>query len=437
MTIIKTGTGFFSRISARVLYTALGFLYAMSLYTLYPTFHKWVAFHAFRLESHGPEHVFISMTLAIVAVFVSSLVRHPIYRLFNSAFVFSVYIPALTLLPYFDPDIAAGPEPYVLLTSSLIVSIVGMFVSKRTKIRVPLTLSAQGFYLLLGATSLVITALIFLVFRDIFSISSLTDVYYQRLRYRESANVFSYFIHWQMMVFSPLCLFFGTGQKVWLTVIGMIGVFVVYGITAFKMAPAIAIIIFLAMRWQRLTVLPTRLVFIPSVFLFVLLFVYLVDTAFLETPVLTYYIIDRNILGPGIMQLMTLETFKDMPNALWSGSFLSAFIDEVYDKDPFIILGQTFFNREVRANTGYFADGFINWGFNGVILMSILAAICLAITSILMNKLPKKFIVITFPFALGYINGPLQVTLLTNGLIIFWMLLLLYPAHKIVRRATT
>lgn len=110
---------------------------------------------------------------------------------------------------------------------------------------------------------------------------------------------------------------------------------------------------------------------------------------------------------------------------------MSLFFEKVYDKDPFIILGMTFFGSEVRANSGYFADGFINLGPLGVVIMSIAAGICLAITSALMNKLPKRFIVATLPFVLGYINGPLQVTILTNGLLLFWAIIFLYPSRSL------
>lgn len=321
---------------------------------------------------------------------------------------------------------------FLLSSSSVVLSLGGTMLGKRRSISVSIWFRRRDYLLIIGATSLLTTLLIFAEFWDIFSIVSLTDVNEQRFVYRARVNVFSYLIHFQMMVFSPLCVYYGiVHRSKILMLIGVAGAVMVYGVAAFKMAPAILVVISLA------TYLATYFDFIArglhsrAFFACTLcgltLSVFLLDRFILPTPLLSYYLIDRSLLAPGIIHLMTLELFSDLPSALWSNSFLRAFFDPVYLRDPFILMGQSFFGTDVRANSGFFSDGYINLGPVGVAIMTALSIIALAITSLLMNNLDKKAIILVFPFILSFVNGPLQVTMITNGLLLFWVLLLLHP----------
>jgi len=414
-----------------ILYNATGLLYCTILFLAYPTLHEWVAFHAFRLELPQWQDVRDGFMLSMVAIFGGSLVSHPLYRLFSSAYLFSIFVPALVLIPYFNPNILHEGGAHLLLVSSLILSLGGVGIRRSVTIKSPAVLNERDYLFILGAVSLLVTFLVLAVFRDIFSVASLSDVYQQRAAYRTRANFFSYFIHWQMMLFSPLCIFFGVEKKKRsLIAIGVFGVVVVYGITAFKMAPAIAALIYVAGKLKFLDRLLDYRPGIPIAFLVIFSGIFAYDLLIASSPFLTYYILDRNFVGTGVMQLMTLEYYRDMPYALWSNSFLSALVERVYVEDPFILLGQNFFNSDVRANSGFFADGFINLGTWGVLSMSVAAALTTRTTAIFTNKFPPHFAAMSLPYVMGFINGPLQVTLLTNGLLLFWLMMLVSPRSK-------
>jgi len=412
-------------------YNVLGFVYSVVLFWSYPTLHYWVSFHAFRYENFEYSEALIGFVLAWIVVLASSFVKHPIYRFFNSAFAFSVFIPSLVLFPYFNSSLLYDGSVSLIFFSSVLLSFLGLIAGSHTTVRPPISLTMKEYTVLVGATSLVATALILFIFRNIFSIASIADVYYQRAIYSDNKNIFSYLIHWQMMVFSPFCIFLGTTRNN-LTLIGLgfLGVVAVYGITAFKAAPAIAALVYLLAQFRIFeTVFRFRIV-VPFAFLTIFCGIFYYDLLIADFPLLSYYILDRSFVGTGIMQLMTLEHFRNLPNALWGGSFLSFLFEDIYGEDPFLLLGQSFFGTEVRANSGFFADGFINFGSAGILIMTVLSAITLLITSILLNRFPLRFMFLVLPYAFGFINGPLQVTLLTNGLMLFWAFVLLYPTRS-------
>ena len=113
-------------------------------------------------------------------------------------------------------------------------------------------------------------------------------------------------------------------------------------------------------------------------------------------------------------------------------SFLRHFFDPVYSVDPFIYLGQNFFGRDVRLNTNFVGDGFINFGLYGVLLSTLVAAVCLAVCEIVTMK--KSFVVcalLFIPHFASLLNGPIQVSLVTNGLLITVAVLLAYPKASI------
>jgi hypothetical protein len=409
------------------MYIVCGAAYAAIVYSVYPFLHEMRAFHAFRLLEHNAEHVLFSSFLVLSALFCASFVRHVVYRVFNSAFLFSVIIPSMVLYPYFDPDLIYEAELFAFLFSSILLSIVGYFAGDKKTFLLPFYLNRKSFIYVIGFVSLANIAIIFITFRDIFSISSFIDVYTQRFLYRSNVNIVSYLIHWQMMVFSPFCVFIGMVRKVYfLTWIGVAGAVVVYGITAFKMAPAIVVVIFIALYLDKIRFSINMLLFVPFIFLVIICASIFIDFFILDTPILIYFIVDRNMVGTGIIQLMTIETFRDLPHALWSNSFLRLFVDPLYDTDPFIITGLYFFEREVRVNSGFIADGYINGGLWGIMLSACIASISIYVTTLVYNGLPKIFTVALLPFVLSMINGPVQVTLLTNGLFLFWVVALLY-----------
>ena len=125
------GSSLFSFLSGRTLYILIGVVYANVIYSVYPYLHSLRALHAFRLTSHDASHFGIGLWSSLFVIFASSLVSHPTYRIFNSTFVFLVYVPALMLFPFFDPGLATDGTTILIVSSSLIVSIIGFALSKK------------------------------------------------------------------------------------------------------------------------------------------------------------------------------------------------------------------------------------------------------------------------------------------------------------------
>ena len=93
-------------------------------------------------------------------------------------------------------------------------------------------------------------------------------------------------------------------------------------------------------------------------------------------------------------------------------------------------LGAKYFRPGIRANTNFFGDGFINLGVPGVFIMTVLTGLVLLFSTLVFNRHGPSMLVLFLPVCMALLNTPLQVTLLTNGLILLWIILLVLPREN-------
>mgnify|MGYP007011823689 CR=1 FL=1 len=407
-------------------------IYSVFVYVVYPFFYDWGLFLAIQNRDHGFLEFLGAAGYCAVIIFFAGFVQRGIYGLFNCFLIFTTYIPFFMLMPFFLPEKIFSLDAVVYCMSAVLFSFVGVMFSRGRGIAFPVSLKSSAFCFFLVALSL--TNLLFLVvyFRGLISVEAFFDVYAHREKYREMAGFASYFLHWQVMVLSPVALVFGLQLRSFsLVVLGCLGFIVVFMISSFKVALVVPFVVgfgyVLRAAWCQFLSPSFAAIFI--LFLFVSAFVF---DYFSGLKAFTPYVADRVFLAHGVQNLMILDFFSDMPRALWGNSFLRHFVEPVYDVDPFIFLGQHYYGRDVRLNTGFVGDGFINFGVYGVILSTLVSAFVIILCDLVVRQKESSLCFLLFlPHFVSLLNGPVQVSLVTNGLLFFLLVLLLYPKKYI------
>jgi hypothetical protein len=169
---------------------------------------------------------------------------------------------------------------------------------------------------------------------------------------------------------------------------------------------------------------------VSFLFLVMVLFAFMVDSGS-ESKYLSALLVDRIVYAHGVASLFIIEMFSDIPFVYWSNSFLRHFVEPVYNVDPFVMVGYEYWGKFVRVNTGFFGDGFINAGWGGVFGSAFVAALVLGVAQSLLEKKFGHYAYLIFlPHIVAMLNGPIQVSLITNGLLVLLALSLLSPVFN-------
>lgn len=407
-------------------------VYSALVYLLYPIVYDWGLFLALQKQQHDFSHFLIAIFYCVLVVIFASVLRLGIFSLFNCFLIFTTFIPFFMLMPYFAPGYLYSADALVFFFSSLMFTFIGLATGFGKGVGLSLAFNKRSFLCFLFIINVFSLGGLIFNFYGLLSFRAFYNIYEQRELYRGAMNVFSYILHWQFMVFSPVSLIFSMQvRSVSLFCLAVFGFLVVFIITGFKASFVVLMVVLFGFLtkgvWARVATLPSI-----SLSLLLMFTASIALDYFLGIKAVSPYVVDRVLFAHGIQLLMIVEFFKDLPSAMWTNSFLRHFVDPIYDVDPFIYLGQAYFGREVRLNTNFVGDGFINLGLLGVFISTAFAAICLAICELVTMK--KSFVVCVLlfvPHFVALLNGPIQVSLVTNGLLITVLILLIYPQASI------
>jgi hypothetical protein len=402
--------------------------YAFALYLIYPRFHEAVLFFAFRLRSHEEAHIAIAFILVLFCIICAAMVRDGIYAFANTMLLVTFQIPFLVLAPYFAPELMETAQYWAVPASSLILSSIGIMAPQRAYFGFGYTLAPRFETFPVVSLFALLFFLVVISFRDIMSFSFRFEIYDQRALYTEAAGSSAYFLNWLLYVAAPAAIILGSSRRSLIMIaMGISGELLVFLVNGAKAALAIAFLVTILSLREKFSRLLGSKVLIATTALVGLLLSYALDR-YLGVPILGPLIADRTLYAHGIANLMIIEDFSHRPFNLWSTSFLRAFQDPVYLTDPFVIVGETYFNGFVRANTNFFGDGIINMGVAGALIMTLVTGMCLLISQAVFNRHDMRMRSLFIPVAMAITNGPIQVVIVTAGLGIIWALLLLMPA---------
>jgi hypothetical protein len=102
-------------------------------------------------------------------------------------------------------------------------------------------------------------------------------------------------------------------------------------------------------------------------------------------------------------------------------SVLRNFVDYPFDAHPPFLIGRAYFNSEVTsANNGIISDGYMNFGYIGVVLFSFLASLYFVFLRSL--RISHRFFGLIFLYIFSFISGAFLTSLLTKGGILIVLL---------------
>ena len=336
------------------------------------------------------------------------------------------YIPILTLFAFMDQ-----PRSYMYAVTGfwalvfLLLKLPGISILSLKKSQ-----SKVIYYSLFVGLFIVV---FFLIYKYIgFSINfDLTKVYDIRSYYVELKVPFAgYIFTWMANILNPTFFVLFLIKRKWIS---------------------LGLIIFLQILIFSVTGMKTFLFAIP----FVLALIWIVTrknllflmvsgfSGIVSLGMISYWLIDdmwisslftrRTLLVPAQLSFFYYDFFsKNQFTFLSQHRIFRIFLDYPYYLNPPHLIGEIYFNRpEMGANNGIYGDGFMNFGFIGLVLWGIFLVILLKlINSISKNKDIKIIIAAVAMPVISLTNSAFLTCLLTHGLLLSLIVLYLLPKER-------
>jgi len=315
-----------------------------------------------------------------------------------------------------------------------------MLASRLSCLRLPrLKLNWTGYVLLVLVVGMVQLVLVVRHLGYSFRLVPITDVYGVRSEFRalvhEAGSAAVHAALWLGFGVAPLLMALGWYawcQRKWLSAIlaGTVGVlseFYLFSESGFKsVALAPTLVLFLIFTASRARPLWTLLIWGVTVFpaSFVLF-----EMGLRFVPL---HLVRRLLVVPGLNTAYYYEFFGNHPAAMLSHSVLGWVITSPYEAaPPFVIGGAYYGSSSTSANASFWADGFANFGFGGMLLATVALAIVLWVLDCVSCSLSLRFVVPAVGMAAyALANSAFLTTLHTYGLGLLIVLLWLAPSTR-------
>lgn len=173
-----------------------------------------------------------------------------------------------------------------------------------------------------------------------------------------------------------------------------------------------------------------------SIIATVLYFIEKIGESTYFSTIISSFVGGRFLFIPAANKFLYYEFFSQYPKSYFSDGLIGKTMGLSYQYNGTI--GQTIFAYmlggnlyDSNSNTGYLGDSYAQFGFLGLIVMSILLAYIIRFIDNASRGLGFSFIVSVISIFIVILNdGALLTTLLTNGLFITIILLLIYNKHQ-------
>lgn len=407
--------------------------YSLFVYFLYPSFYEQNLFLANKLEKHTNEMVVLGFFCNSIIAFLSIYVKGRAYYLTTIIILFTTLLPFFILLPYIFPNYVGNFFYWMVFSCAVIFIIIGVIPRVLPAIKTPL-MSVKSYSIIIFLINVLSILIIIINYYDIISFLPFKDVYAQRFIYWDKESGYhSYFINWQSTVFSPLLLLFSlVYKKYFFTIISFIGFLLVFMVTAHKISLFIPFMILLINHFKSF-INKSSIIAITPLLLLIFLSSNMVDY-FNDSPLLNPYISIRIFLIHSFTLMHIYDVFHLLNNNMWSNSFLSFFYNNVFSEDPFIFLAKSVIDRDARFNTSFLGDGYINMKLAGMLFSTFVVGFFLKLFDKLTLRQPLHvFISFYFPFLMMIINVPFQVVLVTNGFLLGFILISIFPKNNFIK----
>jgi hypothetical protein len=352
----------------------------------------------------------------IILIFISLVINNR-SQFISAIFLFLlmlIYVPGYIMYSYSN---GLTPVFYSTITFFMIVAIIAPLKIKLKVVRIPENIS---YYFLIIFTFLLVLP----VFNDFrFNINTnvlmLDDIYDVRGVLKENISfISSYTFWWLAKVILPVLLVYGLLKKdnkiVLFSLIILLYLFLISGHKSVYFTPILILFYFYFGKDYNEKILLTM------GFILVLFVMINLPDFYIGRPLFKSIFVRRMFFVPAHLNECYFDFFNHNHIYL-SNSVMSNFIDYPYDLQPEYLIGREYFDKpEMSSNAGLIANGFMNFGYIGVVAYSVIFSFFLMlINSINLNK--RYFGLFIF-FMFIFRGSPFLTTILTHG---FWLVLVL------------
>lgn len=209
-----------------------------------------------------------------------------------------------------------------------------------------------------------------------------------------------------------------------------------YGISAQKSILAMPFVIIGI--WYLFSKRTSLLLLSTSLFFLILLCLssYLIFDEILTSSI----VIRRVFFTPAYLTYEYINFFEMHGNLYWSGSFLSNLIQYPYSEPYVAEIGYQLFGDDTKANNGFFASGYANAGYPGVIIYTLILGLLIRIIDLLaISNIPiwVTLSITLIPIHSIFTSTDLLTGILTHGLVIAMLILLIYSNHSYINHLKT
>jgi hypothetical protein len=347
------------------------------------------------------------------------------YFLYNrSSFIFAIfvllilffYIPNAILFSY--GDMIRGPV-YSNFIFIFIFSIIASFKIKLNTIRIPKKYISLFFIIL----ALLVFLPIFFVYGFKINLNTLLlkDIYKTRAIFSDKeTSIIKYFYNWEVKAIIPLLLVYLLIQKKYFQSFFafsiLIYLFLISGNKIVYMTSIITMFFYFIGKDYT-----NKIIFFLVGILVLLTVLPIIDVFLLNNYLLRGTIVMRTFYFPSLLNYCYFDYFEHISLYFSENTPFNLFLDSPLEiKSARIISKEYFQNSDMYANNGVISDGFMNLGYFGVVLLSILVGtIFLFFNSF---NLSSKYFGVFLAFVFLFLSLPTFTVLLTGGLWIFFII---------------
>lgn len=273
---------------------------------------------------------------------------------------------------------------------------------------------------------ILITAIVYTDFNIVDSLVNFLDVYERRAAYKESNIPLSgYLYNWSGNVIFPCAMmYFLIKRNLPGLLTAVLSFLVIFAVTGFKsqmFGAALVIIVYLLLKCRHK--------FLASSAILVAVVAVTMIMAVVFGNIVPYSAIIRRPMFLPVQIVQHYFDFFDGAPVFSSNSFFSSLIDYPYELEPPYLIGTIFYIRDTtHANTGIIADGFVNFGYLGVIIWAFFFGFLMKFTdSISKTKSFGLTLACVAGFCVTFSNSALFTAFATHGYLIALIMIYLSP----------
>ena len=147
----------------------------------------------------------------------------------------------------------------------------------------------------------------------------------------------------------------------------------------------------------------------------------IIDKFVFQAPILQGTFVNRFLFIPALLTQWYFEFFEGNPFYFAESHFFNQFVESPYEMPVGFLLTKIYWNEPtVYANNGLVSDGFMNLGYVGVLLFSLIFAGLFSLFNSF--KLNKGYFGLFFCYLYIILSAPLLTSLITGGIVLFVMI---------------